>query len=64
MENYIRDVLDNYGHPMPSKPQFFPHKDREINHGDKTQFAPDDDTNPNLCTAGIRQVQVIVGYLL
>ena len=64
MENYIRDVLTKYGHPMPLKTQLFPHKNRKINYGAKNQFDPDNDTSPNLDLAGVRRVQGIEGTLL
>ena len=35
-ENYIRDALTKYGHPMTSSTQLSPHKHRKINYGDKT----------------------------
>ena len=54
MQNYIRDVLTKYVHPMPSRPQLLLHKHRKINYGTKTQFSPDEDTIPNLDLDGIR----------
>ena len=64
MENYIRDILTKYGHTIPSKPQLSPHSHRGINCGAKTQFAPDDNTSPNLDLDGMRRVQGIMGSLL
>ena len=64
MKGYISKVLLKYGHPIPKKPQFSPHKHREVIYGAKDQLAPEDDTTPPLDSQGTKRVQVIVGNLL
>ena len=64
MKVYIAKVLLKYGHPVPKKPQFSPHKHREVIYRAKEQLEPEDDTTPPLDSQGTKRVQGIVGALL
>ena len=64
MENYIRDLLIKYDHPMPKKPQQSTHQHIPIKYGAKQQFSQDADTSPHLNDKGIKRVQGIVVALL
>ena len=65
MNGYINELRLTLGHKDPIKPQHSPHKHRPITYGAKAQLSNDDkDTSPPLNTAGIKQVEAIVGCLL
>ena len=44
---------------MPTKPQLYPHKHREIHYGAKVQLTHKEDVSPKLDKAGILRVQSI-----
>ena len=64
MKWYTQAVLKKYNHPLPSKPQQYPHRHCEITYGAKYKLVPDDETSPELDISNILLIQVIVGALL
>jgi len=65
MDGYIEEVLLNFDHPRPKKPQHAPHKHRKIIYGADAQLQTVEvDTSPPLDATGVKRVQAIVGCLL
>ena len=64
MKWYTQAVLKKYDHPLPSKPQQYPHRHCEITYGAKYKLVPDDETSPELDIYDIHLIQGIVGALL
>ena len=64
MKWYTQAVLKKYNHPLPSKPQQYPHRHCEITYGAKHKLVPDDETSHELDIYDIRIIQGIVGDLL
>jgi len=64
MDEYIRELLLKYGHPMPKKPQHSPRQHTPITYGAKQQFSQEEDCSPRLDDIGVKRIQGIVGGLL
>ena len=64
MDGYIANLLLNYGHKAPAKPQLSQYRHREINYGSKEQLVAEEDTSPKLNNEGIKRVQAILCTLL
>ena len=63
MDGYIANLLLNYCHKAPTKPQLSPHHHREINYSAKEKLLAEEDTRPKLNNGGIKHVQAIIGAL-
>ena len=64
MDDYIKELLVQLGHPPPSEPQKAPHKWRDIKYRERKQMASEEDKSPPLDAKGVKRVQQIVGALL
>jgi len=64
MPGYIQQVLQKYKHPHPLFPQHSPYPAQPKKYGTAAQEALPPDKPPTLDTAGIKQVQQIVGSVL
>ena len=64
MKGYIDNVLLKYGHTKQNYPQLTPHKHHGIKYGAKQELSPADYTSPTIDSAGIKNIQAIIGALL
>ena len=64
MDGYINKLPIKYNHTIPRKPQFPPHRQREIVYGAKEQLTQDEDISPAVYAAVIKCVQAILGALM
>ena len=63
MPSYVAKKLKTYQHPIPSKPQYAPHKWNKPAYGRKLQYAPPPDDTPKLNQTGATRIQAICGSL-
>ena len=64
MPNYVSKALPQFNHPIPTRPQYAPHKWNKPVYRQKIQYAQPPDITHKLATSGQRHIQYIVGKFL